>query len=120
MSDTIAVVGATGRQGGGLVRAIHADPHPRFRARALTRNTNGPAAKALAALGAEIVATDLDDPASIARAFRGAVAAYCVTNFWEHGSPAREIAQARAMASAAEQAGLQHVVWSTLEDTRVD
>lgn len=114
----IAVVGATGQQGGGLVRAIHGDPTSSFRARALTRNTDSPAARSLAALGAEVVAANLDDSASIARAFRGAAAAFCVTNFWEHGSPEKEIAQAGAMARAAQEAGVGHVVWSTLEDTR--
>jgi len=51
-------------------------------------------------------------------AFRGAHGAFCVTNFWEHFSPERELAQARAMAEAAKAEGLAHVVWSTLEDTR--
>jgi uncharacterized protein YbjT (DUF2867 family) len=115
----IAVVGATGQQGGGLVRAIHVDPASPFRARALTRNPGSPAARALAALGAEVVAADLDDGASVTRAFRGAAGAYCVTNFWEHGSPEQEIAQAGVMARAASEAGVGHVIWSTLEDTRL-
>jgi uncharacterized protein YbjT (DUF2867 family) len=115
----IAVVGATGQQGGGLVRAIQGDPTSPFRARAITRNPNSAAARALAALGAEVVAADLDDGASVARAFRGATGAYCVTNFWEQSSPEREIAQAAIMARAAKEAGVGHVVWSTLEDTRL-
>jgi dihydrodipicolinate reductase len=61
----IAVVGATGQQGGGLVRAIHVDPGSPFRARALTRKPNSAAAGALAALGAEVVGADLDDSASV-------------------------------------------------------
>jgi len=120
MSDRkiIAVVGATGAQGGGLVRAICADTEGGFAARALTRNPDSAKAKALAALRAEVVEADLDDPPSLEAAFAGAHAAFCVTNYWEHGSPEREIAQATAMADAAKTAGVQHAIWSTLEDTR--
>jgi len=115
---TIAVVGATGAQGGGLIRAILADPSGGFAARALTRDPNGAKAKELAKLGAEVVAADVDDVDSLKRAFAGAHGAYCVTFFWDHLSPERELAQARAMARAAKDAGVKHVVWSTLEDTR--
>jgi uncharacterized protein YbjT (DUF2867 family) len=114
----IAVVGATGAQGGGLVRAILADPEGGFAARAITRNPDGEKGRALAAAGAEVVAADLDDPASLERAFAGAHGAFCVTNFWEHFSPEKELAQATALADAAKAAGVQHVIWSTLEDTR--
>ena len=75
-------------------------------------------AKALAALGVEVVAGDADDEKSMEKAFRGAYGAFCVTNFWEHMSPDREIAQATAMAKAAKAAGVQHAIWSTLEDSR--
>jgi uncharacterized protein YbjT (DUF2867 family) len=118
MSRIIAVVGATGAQGGGLVRAILDDPERRFRVRAVTRNPDGDKARALAAAGAEVVAADLDDAASLARAFEGAWGAFCVTNFWEHFSPEKELAQARNLADAARKAGVRHVVWSTLEDVR--
>jgi uncharacterized protein YbjT (DUF2867 family) len=114
----IAVAGATGAQGGGLVRAILADPSGGFAARALTRDAKSPKAQELAKQGAEIVTCDLDDAESIERAYAGAHGAYCVTNFWEHFSPEKEMAQARAMAAAAKSAGLAHVLWSTLEDTR--
>jgi uncharacterized protein YbjT (DUF2867 family) len=114
----IAVVGATGAQGGGLVRAIVSDPSSGFTARALTRKVDSDKAKALAKLGAQVVAADLDDLESLKRAFAGAYGAFCITNFWEHFSPEKEIAQAKNMAQAAKQANLQHVIWSTLEDTR--
>lgn len=114
----VAIAGATGAQGGGLARAILSDPASPFAVRALTRNPDSPKARALAELGAEVVAADVDDPASVTRAFEGAYAAYCVTFFWDHFSPEREFAQASAMAHAARQAGLKHVIWSTLEDTR--
>ncbi len=115
---TLAVVGATGAQGGGLVRAILADRGGGFAVRALTRKPGSEAARALESRGAEVVQADLDDPASVERAFHGAYGAYCVTNFWEHFSPDREMEQARAMAEAAKKAELRHVVWSTLDDTR--
>ena len=114
----IAVVGATGAQGGGLVRAILADKGGGFAARAITRKVDSDKAKALAAAGAEVVAADIDEPATLDRAFAGAHGAFCVTNFWEHSSPERELVQAGNMARAAKAAGLRHVIWSTLEDTR--
>ena len=114
----IAVVGATGAQGGGLVRAILADRNGEFIARAITRNPESEKAQALTKLGAEVVAGDADDPSSLERAFTGAYGAFCVTNFWEHLSTQRESAQATAMARATRKARVQHVVWSTLEDTR--
>src|ERR1022692_1742656 len=114
----IAVVGATGAQGGGLVRAILNDPNGGFAARVLTRDVNGAKAKEFAKLGAEVVAADVDDAASLEKAFEGAYGAYCVTFFWAHFSPEKEMAEAKAMAQAAKATGLRHVIWSTLEDTR--
>jgi uncharacterized protein YbjT (DUF2867 family) len=114
----IAVVGATGAQGGGLVRAIQRDPGGGFRARAITRDPNSPKARELAALGAEVVAGDVDDEKSLERAFAGAYGAFCITFFWNHMSPEREMQNAKNMAEAAKAAKLQHVIWSTLEDTR--
>jgi len=86
--------------------------------RAVTRKPDSDAAKALAAAGAGIVVADLEDAASVQRAMSGAHGAYCVTNFWEHFSPEKELAQAKVMAESAAAAGLKHVIWSTLEDTR--
>ncbi len=114
----IAVIGATGAQGGGLVRAILQDADGEFAVRAITRDVNSDKAKALQALGAEVVAGDVDDVASLTKAFTGAYGAYCVTFFWDHYSPEKEGAEARNMAQAAKAAGLKHVIWSTLEDTR--
>ena len=120
MSDKkiIAVVGATGAQGGGLVRAILKDPSSGFAVRVLTRDVNGTKAKDFAKLGAEVVTADVDNPESLKRAFAGAYGAYCVTFFWAHFSPEKEMAEVKAMAEAAKAAGLKHVIWSTLEDTR--
>jgi uncharacterized protein YbjT (DUF2867 family) len=114
----IAVAGATGAQGGGLARAILADPNGGFTLRALTRDVNSEKAKALAKQGAEVVAADVDDLATVKKAFAGADAAYCVTFFWNHFSPEQEKVQARNMAMSARDAGLKHVIWSTFEDTR--
>lgn len=114
----ITVFGATGRQGGGLARAILADPQRRFRVRAVTRKPESPAASALEQAGAEIVVADLDDDDSVLRAMQGAYGAFCVTSSWELMSPERELAQARRLADCAQLAQLAHVIWSTLEDTR--
>lgn len=120
MSSTkiIAVVGATGAQGGGLARAILADPDHEFAVRAITRDPDSDKARALAAAGAEVVRADLDRESSLAAAFEGAYGAYLVTNFWEHMSGQKELTQAGALARAAGAAGLSHAIWSTLEDTR--
>ncbi len=120
MSSTkiLAVVGATGAQGGGLVRAILDDAGGEFAVRALTRDPDSDSARALATAGAEVVAADVDDVDSMKWAFDGAYGAYCVTFFWAHFSPEKEFAEAGGMAEAAKAAGLQHVIWSTLEDTR--
>jgi uncharacterized protein YbjT (DUF2867 family) len=120
MSDRkiIAVFGATGAQGGGLVRAILADPDGGFGVRAITRDTSSDAAKALADLGAEVVAADIDDAAQVEAALAGCHGAFFVTFFWAHFSPEKEIAQVRTFAAASAKAGIRHAVWSTLEDTR--
>ena len=114
----ITVFGATGAQGGGLARAILAEPSGEFSVRAITRKPDSDAAKALARAGAEVVAADLDDAASVGRAMQDAYGAFCITNFWEHFSPDKELTQAETLATAAASAKLQHVIWSTLEDTR--
>ena len=114
----IAVIGSTGTQGGGLARAILADPNGGFAVRAITRDPNKDKAKALAAAGAEVVSADLDNVESLKKAFAGAHGVYAVTNFWEHFSAEKEKAQAKNIAEAAKAAGVKHVIWSTLEDTR--
>jgi uncharacterized protein YbjT (DUF2867 family) len=114
----IAVVGATGAQGGGLARAILNDKNSAFAVRAITRDVNSEKAKALADAGAEVVAADVDDVKGLRKAFDGAYGAFCVTFFWAHFKPEKELSQARNMAQAAKDAGLKHVIWSTLEDTR--
>jgi uncharacterized protein YbjT (DUF2867 family) len=114
----IAVIGSTGAQGGGLARAILADPSGEFSVRAITRKPGSDKAQALKAAGAEVVEANLDDADSLRHAFEGAHGAFCVTNYWEHFSADTEIKQAQNMAKAAKQSGIKHAVWSTLEDVR--
>src|SRR3954469_23500213 len=123
----IAVVGATGSQGGGLARAVPDDCKGPFAVGALTRSPDSVKAKELAARGAEVVGVDLDDETSLRAAFDGAYGAFVVTNFWEERTPEQDAVRSRAAmeldhasnaARAAKAAGLKHVVWSTLEDTR--
>ena len=114
----IAVVGATGAQGGGLARAILSDKSSEFAVRALTRKVDSDKAKALADLGAEVVAADLNDKESLKKAFTGAYGVFGVTNFWELFSPEKEMAQAANIAKAAKEANVKHVIWSSLDDTR--
>ncbi|HVQ52215.1 MAG TPA: NmrA/HSCARG family protein, partial [Mycobacterium sp.] len=123
----IAVVGATGSQGGGLVRAILADPDHEFDVRALSRNAQSGKARELAAAGADVVEADLDDEASLVRAFEGVYGAFIVTNYWVDRTPEEEarrtraemeLQQAEAAVWATKAAGVAHVIWSTLEDTR--
>ena len=101
----IAVVGATGLQGGGVVRALEASR--RFKVRALTRNP-----EEHRRLAAEVVASDLDRPDTLPAAFAGAHGVFLVTNFWEEGTD--ETRQATAAIRAAREAGVKHFVWSTL------
>ncbi|MDQ3277761.1 MAG: NmrA/HSCARG family protein [Bacteroidota bacterium] len=114
----ITVFGATGAQGGSLAQAILADRNSEFAVRAVTRDPNSEKAQALASQGAEVVAGDIDDRQSVVQAMQGAYGAFCVTFFWAHFSPEKEIEEARRFAEAAKETGLQHVIWSTLEDTR--
>lgn len=114
----IAVVGATGAQGSGLVKAIINDPEKEFHVRALTRNPESDKAKELANLGAEVVKADVDDEQSIKKAFNGVHGAFCITFFWEHFSPEKEAEQAATFARLAKEENVKHIIWSTLEDTR--
>lgn len=111
-------MGATGAQGGGLARAILNDPVSEFSVRAITRDASSDKAKALASQGAEVVEANEDDKESLVRAFQGAYGAYCVTFYWSHFSPEKELAHAFNLARAVKEAGVKHVIWSSLEDSR--
>ena len=114
----IVIFGATGAQGGGLARAILHDSNSEFVVRAITRDPSSDKAKELLRLGAEVVAADIDDAENMKQVLDGAYGAYCVTFYWAHLSPEKELAEAKSMAEATKAAGLKHVIWSTLEDTR--
>ncbi|MHB1459311.1 MAG: NmrA/HSCARG family protein, partial [Armatimonadota bacterium] len=114
----IAVIGATGAQGGGLVRAILSDKDSDFTVRAITRDADSDKAKELTKQGADVVSANIDDEVSLNKAFEGAYGAFCVTFYWAHFSPEKELAEASTMARAAKHTGIIHVIWSTLEDTR--
>ena len=114
----IAVLGATGAQGGGLAYACLNDANSQFSVRAVTRNVNSDKAKALADAGAEVVSADLDNVDSLKKAFKGAYGVFGVTNFWEHFSPQKETQQGKNIATAAKETGVKHVIWSSFEDTR--
>lgn len=101
----IAVVGATGQQGGGVVRALQASGQ--FKVRALTRNPGKHRQ-----LADEVVEADLARPASLKAAFAGAHGVFLVTNAWEAGTD--EVKQATVAIRAAKDAGMKHLVWSTL------
>ena len=103
----IAVIGATGQQGGGVVRALRADSQ--FKVRALTRDPSKHRG-----LADEVVEADLDRPETLGAAFAGAHGVFLVTNFWEQGTDERK--QATAAVRAAKDAGVTHFIWSTLPD----
>lgn len=105
----IAVTGATGRQGGAVVRHLLADG---WRVRALTRTPGSVAARSLTGLGAEVVPADMMEPVSLARAFEGAHGVYSVQNPWIDGVEA-EVTQGRNVADAAGTAGVQHLVYGS-------
>lgn len=118
MSDkkVLVVFGATGMQGGSVVKAVLGDAKMReeWTVRGVTRDVSKPSAVALEKLGAETVSADLNDAASLKAAMKGAYAVFGVTNYWETKSAEVEIKQGKAMADAALAAGVQHFVWSSL------
>jgi uncharacterized protein YbjT (DUF2867 family) len=108
----IAVTGATGQQGGVVARKLLAEG---WQVRALTRDVNKPAALELKALGAEIVAGDLDNRTDLDAAFKGAYGVFSVQNFWlPNVGFDGEIKQGKAVADAAKAAGVQHLVYSSV------
>src|SRR6266700_2070954 len=104
----IAVIGATGHQGGGVVRALQA--RGQFKVRALTRNPDQNRE-----LAEEVVEADVDKPETLKPAFEGAHGVFLVSNFWAYGG-ADELKQATAAVRAAKDAGVKHFIWSTLPD----
>ena len=110
--QVIVVTGATGQQGGAAARHLLAKG---WKVRALARDVNKPAARALGEAGAEIVRADNDDRASLDAAFTGAYGVFSVQNFWLPNVGAEgEVRQGKAVADAARAAGVQHLVYSSV------
>ncbi len=107
---TVLVSGATGRQGGAVIR--HLLPK-KWKLRALTRNSRSHAAQELARQGIEVVEGDLEDPASLDRPSRGVYGIYSVQDFWAVGAR-REVQQGKNLADAARKAGVRHFVYSSV------
>lgn len=110
------MAGCTGRQGGAVVDALLR--RDGWTVRGLTRHPDSAPARALAARGVEVVPADFDEPRSLAKAFSGCQAAFLMTDHWAHCDAGREVAQARAQFDVCAAAGVAHVVWSSLDDTR--
>ena len=107
---TVLVTGATGRQGGAVIR--HLLPEG-WKLRALTRNPNTSAARHLTSQGVEVVQGDLEDPASLERAARGMYGIYSVQDFWAVGAK-REVQQGKNLADAAKKTRVEHFVYSSV------
>src|SRR5713226_3325729 len=107
---TVLVTGATGRQGGAVIR--HMLPNG-WKLRALTRNSSSHAAQELARQGVDVVQGDLEDPSSLDRVSRGVYGIYSVQDFWTVGAK-REVQQGKNLAEAAKKAGVQHFVYSSV------
>ncbi|KAH7371474.1 NmrA family transcriptional regulator [Cadophora sp. MPI-SDFR-AT-0126] len=116
MAQIITIFGATGIQGGSVIRSILSDPSlsKDFRVRGVTRDISKPAAQALAELGAEIVKGDLDSAPSVAAVIKGSHTVFLVTNFWETMNLELEINQGKTVADAAKAAGVSHLIFSSL------
>ncbi|OBW63642.1 MAG: Uncharacterized protein AUREO_062920 [Aureobasidium pullulans] len=116
MSKLITVFGATGNQGGSVIKHILADSQlsAEFKIRGITRDVNKPAAKALSDKGVELVTADLNDKASVAEAIKDSHTVFLVTNYWETANPDIERTQGINVASAAKEAGISHIIFSSL------
>jgi uncharacterized protein YbjT (DUF2867 family) len=110
----IAVMGATGAQGGSVVRDFHAAGISAFEVRAISRNPDSEKALAIKPLVKEVVQANADDEDSMVKAFNGCYGAFVVTNFWEDMDMNHEMEQTKTIQAAAKKAGLKHVVLSTL------
>lgn len=107
---TVFVTGATGKQGGSVVRHMLGRG---WNLRALTRDPRSRAAKALADQGVDVVQGDLEDPGSFEDALRGVYGVYSVQDFWTVGAK-REVVQGKNLADAAKKAGVEHFVYSSV------
>jgi uncharacterized protein YbjT (DUF2867 family) len=114
----LVIFGATGGQGGSVIKSILADPKAaqQFQIRAVTRDVSKPAAKDLESKGCETVAADLNDKASVTTALKGAYGVFAVTNYWEKLDAELETRQGKTIADVSKELGIKHLVWSSLLD----
>lgn len=112
----LTVFGATGNQGGAVIRAFLSHPtlSSQYSLRAITRNTSSSKAQALASQGVDLAVGDLNDRPSLEKAIEGSYAVFAVTNYWETMSSSIEVQQGKNIADAAKAAGVKHFVWSAL------
>ncbi|KAI9681821.1 MAG: hypothetical protein M1829_000566 [Trizodia sp. TS-e1964] len=112
----VVVFGATGVQGGSVVKSILADPRTaqEWKIRGVTRDPQSSRAKALTAKGVECVEGDVNSKESLRGALKGAYAVFAVTNYWEKEDSELETRQGKALADVAHECGVQHYIWSTL------
>jgi uncharacterized protein YbjT (DUF2867 family) len=110
----VTVLGSTGAQGGGVVRALLDQQD--WQVRAVTRNARSKAALRLAELGCDVVEADLNTPATLLEALQGSYGVFAVTNFWDRATRMGEFEQGRNLVHAARETGIQHFIWSTLPD----
>lgn len=112
----LTVFGATGNQGGAVIKTFLGHPKlsQQFSLRAITRNKESPKAQALASEGVELAVADLNNPESLSAALKGSYAVFAVTNYWETQSSEIEVKQGKAIADACVSVGVKHAVWSAL------
>jgi len=116
MSKLITIFGSTGNQGGSVIKYILSDPilSKEFKIRGITRDVSKPAAQSLEKLGVEMVNADLNSKSSLADAIKGTHTLFLVTNYWETATPGVEISQGKNAADAAKDAGVSHIIFSSL------
>ncbi|KAL7751492.1 hypothetical protein RI367_002953 [Sorochytrium milnesiophthora] len=123
LKKIVAVLGATGAQGGSVARTLLHNHSDKYAVRALTRDPTSAKAQQLVQLGAEAVACDINDAKSLENAFSGAYAVFAVTNFWDMAEiqakgPEFELAQGANIEAAAKATNIQHLIWSSLDNVK--
>ncbi|EED15656.1 NmrA family transcriptional regulator, putative [Talaromyces stipitatus ATCC 10500] len=116
MSKLITVFGATGNQGGSVIRSVLADPvlSKEYKLRGITRDISKESAKKLSSQGVEMVTADMSSPSSLQDAIKGSHTVFLVTNFWDTMSKDTEVAQGKAVADACKETGVKHLIFSSL------